>query len=144
MNEAPAELPILLFAQQEDWAAWLAANHGTAPGLWLRLAKKATGIASITYGEALDVALCYGWIDSHKRGYDEASWVQKFTPRRARSIWSRVNVAKAEALLASGQMQQAGLLEMERAKADGRWDAAYDSQRTMAVPDDLQDRKSVV
>ena len=132
------DLPVILFAQQRDWAAWLGDNHTLSRGIWLQLAKKASGTQSITYAEALDVALCYGWIDGQKKSYDESSWLQKFTPRGAKSIWSKVNREKALALLDSGQMQPAGLAEVESARQDGRWDAAYDSQGTATVPDDLQ------
>ncbi len=132
-----AELPILFFETPTAWAAWLEAPSAPA-GIWLKMAKAATGIASITYAEALDVALCYGWIDSQKKGLDAQFWLQKFTPRRAGSIWSKVNCQKAEALIASGVMKPAGLREVEAAKLDGRWDAAYDSQSKITIPADLQ------
>ena len=132
------DLPVLLFEQQHDWAVWLDEHHGTSPGLWLRLAKKASGLQSVSYDEALEVALCYGWIDGQKKSYDDASWLQKFTPRGPKSIWSKINRAKAEALIASGRMQPAGLKAVESAKQDGRWDAAYDSPRSATVPDDFQ------
>jgi uncharacterized protein YdeI (YjbR/CyaY-like superfamily) len=132
------EPPVVSFADQADWRAWLAAHHSGAPeGVWLKIAKKGGVVASLDYPQALEVALCYGWIDGQKRGLDETHWLQRFTPRRSRSIWSKVNRAKAEALVETGEMQPAGLAEMERAKADGRWDAAYDGQRTSTVPDDL-------
>jgi uncharacterized protein YdeI (YjbR/CyaY-like superfamily) len=132
------EPPVVSFANQADWRAWLAAHHSGAPeGIWLKIAKKGSAVASVDYPQALEVALCYGWIDGQKKGLDETHWLQRFTPRRSRSIWSKVNRAKAEALVESGEMQPAGLAEMERAQADGRWDAAYDGQRTSAVPDDL-------
>jgi uncharacterized protein YdeI (YjbR/CyaY-like superfamily) len=140
-SEKPSttELPILLFGTTEEWAAWLEANQSSSPaGLWLRLAKKGAGISSVTYQQALELALCYGWIDGHKKSYDAESWLQKFTPRRAKSIWSKVNCAKVEALIESGQMRPAGLAEVERARQDGRWAAAYDSQRNASVPEDLQ------
>jgi uncharacterized protein YdeI (YjbR/CyaY-like superfamily) len=137
-NSTRNELPILLFETQDAWASWLEEHHSRAPGIWLRLAKKATGIASIDYGQALEVALCYGWIDGQKKGYDESSWLQKFTPRGAKSIWSKINREKAEQLIESGRMKPAGLAAIESAQRDGRWDAAYDSQRSAAVPDDLQ------
>jgi uncharacterized protein YdeI (YjbR/CyaY-like superfamily) len=132
------EPAVVSFANQADWRAWLAAHHDAGPeGVWLKIAKKGSGVASVDYPQALEVALCYGWIDGQKKGLDETHWLQRFTPRRSRSIWSKVNRAKAEALVEAGEMQPAGLAEMERAKADGRWDAAYDGQRTSAVPDDL-------
>jgi uncharacterized protein YdeI (YjbR/CyaY-like superfamily) len=134
----PGEPPVVSFADQADWRAWLAAHHSGAPeGVWLKIAKKGSAAASVDYPQALEVALCYGWIDGQKKGLDETHWLQRFTPRRSRSIWSKVNRAKADALVEAGEMQPAGLAEMERAKADGRWDAAYDGQRTSAVPDDL-------
>lgn len=140
MGSAPkkaTELPIQLFEQPGDWASWLDSN-ASAPGIWLRIAKKGAGISSISYEQALEVALCYGWIDGLKKGYDEQSWIQKFTPRGPSSIWSKINRAKAEALIAAGQMQPSGIAAIERARASGRWDAAYDSASAAEVPDDLQ------
>ena len=132
------EPAVVSFANQADWRAWLAAHHDAGPeGVWLKIAKKGSAVASVDYPQAVEVALCYGWIDGQKKGLDETHWLQRFTPRRSRSIWSKVNRAKAEALVEAGEMQPAGLAEMERAKADGRWAAAYDGQRTSAVPDDL-------
>jgi uncharacterized protein YdeI (YjbR/CyaY-like superfamily) len=132
------ELPILLFEDQQGWSEWLDAHHADAPGVWLRLGKKKGPIRSLDYGEALDVALCYGWIDSQKKGYDDASWLQRFTPRGARSIWSKINRDKIEVLVKAGKMKLAGLAAVESAMRDGRWEAAYDSQRTAMVPADLQ------
>jgi uncharacterized protein YdeI (YjbR/CyaY-like superfamily) len=126
------------FESRAAWEAWLDAHHADAPGLWLKLAKAASGIASVTYAEALEAALCYGWIDGQKASHDEQYWLQKFTPRRARSGWSRVNREKASELIASGRMRAAGLRQVELAQADGRWDAAYASQRTIEVPPDLE------
>lgn len=131
-------LPTLPFETQQEWEAWLAANHVDAPGVWLQIAKRATGTPSVSYAEALDSALCYGWIDGQKASLDDAHWLQKFTPRRARSGWSRVNCAKATALIAAGRMQPAGQQQVDQAKADGRWEAAYDSQSAITVPEDLQ------
>jgi uncharacterized protein YdeI (YjbR/CyaY-like superfamily) len=131
------DLPILLFESTAAWADWLAA-HPDSTGVWLRHAKKAAALQSISYAEALDVALCYGWIDSHKRSYDEQSWLQKWGPRTRKSIWSKVNRQKVEDLIAAGQMQPAGLLAVEQARQDGRWDAAYDSQSTASIPEDFQ------
>jgi len=130
--------PIRLFATQAAWAAWLEKNHGKSAGLWLRLAKKGSGLKSITYAEALEAALCYGWIDGQKRGESERAWLQRFLPRSARSIWSRINRDKAVALIASGHMKAAGLEAVEAAKKAGRWDAAYDSPRAAEVPEDFQ------
>lgn len=134
----PRDLPVLSFDSREGWAAWLERNHAASPGIWLRLAKKGSGLPSVTRDEALEVALCYGWIDGQARSVDESTWLQKFTPRGARSIWSKINREKAERLIAEGRMRPAGLAEVERAKADGRWEAAYDSPSRATVPDDLQ------
>ncbi|MBI5953814.1 MAG: YdeI/OmpD-associated family protein [Chloroflexi bacterium] len=132
------ELPILPFASQSKWADWLAKQHDKSAGVWLKLAKKASSIPSVTYTEALDIALCYGWIDGQKKSFDEKYFLQKFTPRRPKSIWSKINVEKAERLIASGQMKPAGLKAIEAAKADGRWAQAYASQKNMSVPEDFQ------
>ena len=137
-QESYKNLPVILFEQQQDWAAWLEQNHAVSSGAWLRLAKKASGLQSVSYAEALEVALCYGWIDGQKNSYDESSWLQKFTPRGAKSVWSKINRDKALALIESGQMKPAGLAAVESAKQDGRWDAAYDSASTISVPDDFQ------
>jgi uncharacterized protein YdeI (YjbR/CyaY-like superfamily) len=131
-------VPVVLFENQEEWAAWLDDNHAASSGLWLRLAKKASDLTSVTYAEALEAALCYGWIDGQKQSYDDASWLQKFTPRRAKSIWSKINRAKAEELIRSGRMQPAGLAAVEAARQDGRWDVAYDSPGNATVPEDFQ------
>lgn len=133
-----ANLLVLPFERQEDWAVWLDKNHLTSSGLWLKLAKKASGIQSVSYDEALEVALCYGWIDGQKKSHDETSWLQKFTPRGPKSIWSKINTEKAQRLIESGQMKPAGLEAVESAKRDGRWEAAYAPQSKAAVPDDLQ------
>jgi uncharacterized protein YdeI (YjbR/CyaY-like superfamily) len=130
--------PVLLFPDQAAWLAWLAANHTTSNGLWLRLAKKGSPIQSLSYAEALEAALCYGWIDAQKKPESEHAWLQRFTPRRSKSIWSKVNREKAVALIAAGRMQPAGLEQVARAKQDGRWDQAYDSPAAAEVPDDLQ------
>jgi len=132
-----SSLPIILFKDQKAWEAWLVKHGESSPGVWVRLAKKAAKLRSVTYGEALDVALCYGWIDSQKKSFDEESSLQRFTPRRARSIWSKINRDKALALVKSARMRPAGLAEIERAKADGRWEAAYDSHRTAVPPEDF-------
>jgi uncharacterized protein YdeI (YjbR/CyaY-like superfamily) len=132
------ELPILAFAAAGDWEKWLATNHATSAGLWIKIAKKASGIATVAYPEVLEIALSYGWIDGQRNAFDDTWFLQKFTPRRARSKWSRINRDKATALIESGRMKPAGLREVERARADGRWDAAYESQRSIAVPDDLE------
>ena len=126
------------FATRGEWAAWLGAQHENAEGIWLKFAKKDSGIESVSYAEAVEVALCYGWIDGQAAAGDDAHWLQRFTPRRARSRWSKINRDRATALIERGEMQAAGLREVERAKADGRWDAAYDGARSATVPDDLQ------
>ncbi|HEY0392601.1 MAG TPA: YdeI/OmpD-associated family protein [Solirubrobacterales bacterium] len=132
------ELPILLFASPLDFEAWLEENHASSAGLWLKIAKKGSGVESVSYAQALELALCFGWIDSQKRGFDAQHFLQRFTPRRPRGKWSLINREKAEALLAAGTMRPAGLAEVEAAKADGRWQAAYAGQRAAEVPEDLQ------
>jgi uncharacterized protein YdeI (YjbR/CyaY-like superfamily) len=131
-------LPTIAFASRAEWAAWLADHHDDIDGLWVKFAKKDSGIDSVTYAEAVEVALCYGWIDGQAAAHDDAHWLQRFTPRRARSRWSKINRDKATALIKSGDMRPAGLAEVEAAKADGRWKAAYDSHRTATVPPDLE------
>jgi uncharacterized protein YdeI (YjbR/CyaY-like superfamily) len=131
------ELPIVPFASREAWEAFLEGQHATSEGLWLKIAKKGSGIESVTYDQAVEVALCYGWIDGQVRKFDEDYYLQRFTPRRARSRWSKVNRKKVTKLIERGEMKEAGLREVERAKADGRWDAAYDSPRAATVPADL-------
>jgi uncharacterized protein YdeI (YjbR/CyaY-like superfamily) len=118
------DLTVKAFRTQKAWETWLARNYERAPGIWLKLAKKASGIPTVTYDEAVEVALCYGWIDGQAKGFDESYHLQRFTPRRAKSNWSKINRKKAEALIASGRMQPAGLRQVEAAKADGRWGAA--------------------
>ena len=132
------ELPTLPFESKKKFAEWLAKNHDKSAGLWLKIAKKDAGISTVTYAEALDVALCYGWIDGQKGSFDEQYFLQKFTPRRPKSIWSKINVEKVECLIASGEMKPAGLKAVEAAKQDGRWDAAYASQKNIVVPADFQ------
>jgi uncharacterized protein YdeI (YjbR/CyaY-like superfamily) len=132
------ELEILSFAAPGDLEEWLEANAGSSPGLWLKIAKKGAPEPSVTYAEALELAICFGWIDSQKRGLDDAHFLQRFTPRRPRGRWSKINREKAEALEAAGALRPAGAAEVAAAKADGRWAAAYEGQRTAKVPDDLQ------
>ncbi len=126
------------FSDQRAWADWLEANHASSRGLWLKLAKKATGIDSVSYDEAVESALCYGWIDGQKKALDDAWWLQKFTPRGPKSIWSQKNRQKAEELIADGVMAPAGRSAVEAARADGRWDRAYAAQAASTVPADLQ------
>jgi uncharacterized protein YdeI (YjbR/CyaY-like superfamily) len=132
------DLPIRSFASATQLETWLEEHHASSNGLWLKIAKKSSGVASVTYAEALELALCFGWIDSQKRGFDDSFFLQRFTPRRPRGKWSRINRDKAEELIAGGTMRPSGLAEVEAAKADGRWDAAYAGQRTAEVPEDLQ------
>jgi uncharacterized protein YdeI (YjbR/CyaY-like superfamily) len=134
----PVELATAAFSQQHDWEIWLAANHDHAKGIWLQFSKKGSGIASVSYDEALESALCYGWIDGLKKSHSTEYWLQKFTPRSKKSIWSKINRNKATALIAANRMQAAGLAEVERAKRDGRWDAAYDSASQSTIPADFQ------
>ena len=122
-----------------EWEEWLAANHAGSGGVWLKIAKKNSDRTSVTITEALDVALCYGWIDSIRRSYDDAYYLQRYSPRRPSGHWSKVNVDKVEALIAAGRMRAPGLAQVEAAKADGRWAAAYVSQRNATVPPDLAD-----
>ena len=125
------------FSSRGDWVAWLAENHADAAGVWLRLERKTPGSTALTYPEALEAAIAHGWIDGTRKRLDERHYLQRFTPRRARSKWSKINRDKAVDLIERGEMTPAGVREVERAKADGRWDAAYAGQRTMEVPDDL-------
>ncbi len=136
-KKAPApELPIVAFASRKAFWTWLSKNHATR-GVWIRLAKKGSGVASISYAEAVDVALAWGWIDGQSKGESETTYLQRFTPRAARSPWSKINREKALAMIAAGEMQAPGLAEVERAKDDGRWDVAYDPPSRAKVPDDL-------
>ncbi|WP_411877916.1 YdeI/OmpD-associated family protein [Polaromonas sp. YR568] len=137
MPAAPDTLATLHCKTTKNWETWLAKHHASSPGITLKIAKKDSGIASVSYAEAVEAALCHGWIDGRRNALDGEFFLQKFTPRRTRSIWSRINCDKAMALIASGRMQPAGLAEVERARADGRWDAAYDAQSKITVPDDL-------
>ena len=127
-------VPIRAFKTQKDFADWLEKNHSKSAGIWMRIAKKDSGKKTINYAEGLESALCYGWIDAHKRPESESTWLQRFVPRRPKSGWSKINRDKATALVESGQMRPAGLAEIERARADGRWDAAYDSPARAQVP----------
>ncbi|ABP64201.1 conserved hypothetical protein (plasmid) [Novosphingobium aromaticivorans DSM 12444] len=137
MTEIRGNLPILLFAAQAAFEDWLAQQPEGAPGAWLRFAKKGAAITSLTKAEAIDAALCHGWIDGQLDKYDAESWLIRFTPRKARSKWSEVNRTRAEELIAAGRMRPRGLAEVDRAKADGRWAAAYAPASTAMVPEDL-------
>ena len=128
----------LPFAGQAEWHDWLAEHHASSDGVWIKFAKKGSGLPTVVYAEAVEEALIHGWIDGQVKRIDDDFYMQRFTPRRARSVWSKINRAKAEKLIAEGRMAPAGLAEVERAKADGRWERAYDSPTTATVPDDLR------
>lgn len=132
------DLPIMMFDSETAWEQWLEENHAQSDGLWLKIAKKGADTTSVSYPDALTVALCFGWIDGQKNKFDEAHWLQKFTPRRPKSKWSQINCDKATALIAQGRMREAGLAEIEKAKQDGRWEDAYPSPSKATIPEDLQ------
>jgi uncharacterized protein YdeI (YjbR/CyaY-like superfamily) len=138
MNGERAGLPIMAFKDLEALERWLEAQPANAPGVWLKLAKAGSGIESVTKAEVIDAALCHGWIDGQLNKYDDASWLIRFTPRKARSKWSQVNRARADELLAAGRVRASGLAQIEAAKADGRWDAAYAPASKAQVPPDFQ------
>jgi uncharacterized protein YdeI (YjbR/CyaY-like superfamily) len=128
---------VIAFRNADKFEAWLADHVDHRPGVWLKIAKKGSGLASLTDDEAVDLGLCYGWISGQRKAYDDIYYLQKYVPRRPRSRWSRVNVRKVEALTAAGRMRTSGIAEVEAAKADGRWDAAYESQSNATIPPDL-------
>jgi uncharacterized protein YdeI (YjbR/CyaY-like superfamily) len=138
MAKAPRDLPVLAFKSQQAFESWLASQRSDCPGLWLKIAKKSSGISSISRDEAVDAALCHGWIDGQLDKFDDAWWLIRFTPRQSTSKWSEKNRERVLELVASGRVRPAGLSEVERAKKDGRWDAAYARQSTAEVPDDLR------
>lgn len=129
--------PVLSFKSARSWETWLAKNHASGEGVWLRIFKKDSGQKTVTYAEALDVALCYGWIDGLKRSYDDTSFIQRFTPRRVRSAWSKVNTEHVERLAKAGRMKPAGVRAVEAARGDGRWARAYESPKNANVPEDF-------
>ena len=135
---ARKDLPILSLVSPLAWEDWLDEHHRTSSGVWLKIPKKRSGVPGPTYAEALEIAICFGWIDGQKRPFDESFWLQRFTPRGARSKWSQVNRQKATDLIAAGRMREAGHAQLQTAKADGRWDAAYEPQSRATVPDDLK------
>lgn len=137
--EALNGIDVIVFHDGQQWESWLAEHHELPGGVWLKIAKKASGIASVTPAEALDVALCYGWIDSQRKTYDQTYFLQRYSRRRQKGLWSKVNIDKVEALIAAGRMRAPGLAEVSAAKSDGRWDAAYDSQKNATIPPDLAD-----
>jgi uncharacterized protein YdeI (YjbR/CyaY-like superfamily) len=130
-------VPIIEFKTAKTFEAWLIENHDSSNGLWLKISKKDSQKKTISYAEALDIALCYGWIDGQKKPHDEQAWLQKFSPRSSRSIWSKINIGHVERLINEGRMKPAGLKAVEKAKADGRWDKAYDSPSKMTIPNDF-------
>jgi uncharacterized protein YdeI (YjbR/CyaY-like superfamily) len=133
----PTDLPVLGFPDQQALEAWLEAEHASAPGLYVKLAKKGAGVPSVTYPELVEACLCFGWIDGRSNRLDDRFWLQRITPRRPRSVWSRKNVDAVEALLEAGRMRPAGIAAVEAARADGRWERAYAGSATITVPDDL-------
>ena len=137
-QKASTELPIVSFRKSKEWLTWLERNHASSSGAWLKIAKKGAAAQSVTYAEALEAALCYGWIDGQKKSYDEDAWLQKFTPRGPRSIWSKINREKVKELIKKGQMKAAGLEAVERAKKNGQWDSAYEGQRGIGLPPDFE------
>lgn len=130
-------IPTIAFKTSESFETWLEKQHDQSSGIWMKIFKKDSGKKTITYAEALDVALCYGWIDGQKQTFDEEAWLQKFCPRTAKSIWSKVNIGHVERLINTARMQPAGLKAIEKAKADGRWERAYDSSSKMTIPEDF-------
>jgi uncharacterized protein YdeI (YjbR/CyaY-like superfamily) len=133
-----AYLPVLGVPDKGAWESWLAEHHSSSPGVWLKIARKGSGTPGLSYPEALEIALCFGWIDGQKGKLDDEHWLQRFTPRKAGGRWSKINTEKAAELIEAGRMRPAGIREVELAREDGRWDAAYAGQRDMAVPDDLE------
>ena len=138
MPDDKREPEIILFQNIDNWKEWLEKNHKNSDGIWMQIAKKNKEIKSIDYQEGLEVALCYGWIDGQKKSYDDNSWLQKFTPRRAKSIWSKVNKDKVELMIKNGKMQASGLAEIEKVKQNGMWDNAYESQKNITVPEEFK------
>jgi uncharacterized protein YdeI (YjbR/CyaY-like superfamily) len=136
---APPAAATRLFRSARAFETWLQKHHASSDGLWLQIAKRGAAEPSVTYAEAVEIALCWGWIDGQKKSMDDQHFLQRFTPRRARSLWSKTNVAKIAVLVEAGRMQPAGQAQVDAAKADGRWQAAYDSARTATVPADLQE-----
>lgn len=142
MKNEKDNLPILIFKTAKEWEKWMSKNYASSKGVWLRFYKKASAMPSISYPEAVEVSLCYGWIDGQANKYDENSYLQRFTPRRPKSIWSKKNIEKVTGLIATGKMKAGGLKEIEAAKADGRWEKAYDSPASMEIPNDFLEELS--
>jgi uncharacterized protein YdeI (YjbR/CyaY-like superfamily) len=139
LGDMKQDLPVLSFSSREEFVKWLEGEHDTAPGIWMKIAKKASGIPTIDFVEAIEVALCFGWIDGQRDKLDDDYYLQRFTPRRPKSRWSEINRRRVAKLVEAGEMRPAGLAQVESAKADGRWEAAYEGQKTARVPEDLQD-----
>jgi uncharacterized protein YdeI (YjbR/CyaY-like superfamily) len=137
-SDFKAELPIIAFSSQGEWEEWLDANGATSNGLWVKIAKKSSGVDTVSYAEAVESAICHGWIDGQAKSFDERFWLQRFTPRSRRSKWSRINRDKASELMEQSRLKPAGVVQVEQARADGRWDAAYEPPSRMTVPADLQ------
>jgi uncharacterized protein YdeI (YjbR/CyaY-like superfamily) len=135
--ESKANMPVIAFQTAKEWRTWLSKNYQVSIGIWLKISKKDSKEKTISYAEALEESLCYGWIDGQKKSLDEQAWLQKFCPRGPKSIWSKVNIAHVERLTKAGKMEPEGLKAVASAKADGRWEAAYDSPSKMTVPDDF-------
>lgn len=138
MKREKSSAEIRTFTTPSAWETWLEKNHRKSSGMWLRLGKKGAGLKSVSYGEALEVALCYGWIDGQKRSESEEAWLQRFLPRSPKSIWSKINCEKARGLIASGRMRTAGQEAIDAAQKNGNWDTAYDSPKSAKIPEDLQ------
>lgn len=139
MKEKTTELPVMYFKHQQEWENWLSDNHTLSAGVRVKIAKKGAGTNSVTYAEALEIALCYGWIDSRKEAFDDKFWLQRFTPRKPGSIWSKINKEKSEQLIAAGKMKPSGQHAIEQAKANGQWDKAYVPQSSKDIPKDLEE-----
>ncbi len=137
--ETKDNIPVLAFASRESWETWLSEHYDDSKGLWLKIAKKGSGVSTVSYAEAVETALAYGWIDSQKAAYDEKYFLQKFTPRGSKSVWSKTNRDKATELIATGRMKPSGMRQVEFAKANGQWEKAYEPQSQMRIPDDFQD-----
>lgn len=137
------DLPIMFFSTVQEWGDWLKQNHASSDGIWMKIAKKGSGVASVTYDQALEESLCFGWIDSQVKKFDDAFYIQRFGPRRSKSLWSKINVQHIDRLMKAGKMKPAGIKVVEEAKKDGRWDVAYHSPSTMTMPEDfLKELKS--
>lgn len=140
--ESKTSMPVVVFKAVKDWSAWLSKNSQVSKGVWMKISKQDSKEKTITYAEALEESLCYGWIDGQKKSFDQQAWLQKFCPRKPKSIWSKTNIAHIERLTKAGKMKPQGLKEVASAKEDGRWEKAYDAQSTMSIPDDFMQELS--